>query len=162
MAALDKLSSETVKELEEKAKDYPTFELFEAEVRVWAGNVWNGEPNGLSDGANEDMKALDTQYDSVLDFENEAARYAELAWSHARVASDPGPQANAHLTGTSAAGDSMPGDPNVAPWAEPVGTEEKHEAGIVTEGEVDSPKTQVVVTGTDQQVSEPEPAKSYE
>jgi hypothetical protein len=135
MVALDKLSPELVKELEEKATQFGSFEAFEAWIRAEGGHVWNGEPTGLSDGDHEEVKAIGTQYDLVGDFQDELARYAELAWGHARNAADPGPQGNVHLTGTSAAGESMPGDPNNPPWV--TNTEGKTESGIVTTGEVD-------------------------
>lgn len=135
MAALDKLSGAAVKELEANAEHYENWNDYEADVRLWAGNVWNGEPNSLSEGSYEELKTLGTQYDSVVDFQNEAARYAELAWGHARQKSDPGPQPNAHLTGTAAGGDVLPGHAGTPLW---VGPGEQGE--IVTTGNLDEPK----------------------
>lgn len=146
MASLDKLSNAAVKELEANAEHYTHWEDFEEDVRLWAGNVWNGEPNSLSDGTYEELKVLGIQYDDVTAFQDEMARYAELAWGHARQNADPGPQANAHLTGTPAGGDVPAGDAGTPlwsglrpehDWAEPTGTEEKNESGIVTQGAVD-------------------------
>lgn len=141
VASLDKLSGEAVKELEANAEHYTNWQDFEDDVRLWAGNVWNGEPNSLSSGTYEEFKTLGTQYDDVVSFQNEMARYAELAWGHARQAADPGPQPNAHLTGTAAGGDVPPGDAGSPLWVGPgEHGETVQESGVVTTGPLDEDK----------------------
>lgn len=128
MASLDKLSADLVKAFEEKATHFSTWEPFESWSRDVAGHSWRGENTGLNDNDAEEFAALSTQYDRPEDFQNEIARYAQLAWSNARNAADPGPQPNAHLTGTPAEGDVMQGHPDLAPW--PTGKEHFEEHGI--------------------------------
>lgn len=116
MSSLDKLPA-TVKEFENLAKKYETFEAFDTEIRTIATKVWSGELMGTpADGGNEELTKLGYQYYDMGSFQDEVSRYGQLAWGHARSAADPGPQPNAHLTGTPAEGDYLPGDPNVAPW----------------------------------------------
>jgi hypothetical protein len=130
VASLDKLSGDLVKFLEAKALEFETWAPFEAWIRELGAKVWLGDnSHGLDKGNEEELSSLAGQYDRAPDFQNEFARYAELAWGHARNNADPGPMPNAHITGTPPEGDLMQGHPDKAPWA--TGTETLEDRGEV-------------------------------
>ena len=172
----DILSDTARNELKEEASKHDSFESFLAKVKGWAMDVWRQEPaDGLTSETSDELSEAAAVHDTPTNWMQAMGHQAEIAWSRVRRDNDPEVPGD-HLHGThqpvhrnvfDSAGDGVvmtsplsveedAGVNQVKVTDQKKADEDRYPARKVdmqkpAEGE----PTQVVVTGVDQQVSEP-------